>query len=114
MVCSNWDWDLDEHLTDTGLADLVHDRVSSAWVGSRKPHSLIYEVALDLGGAAPDDTVFVGDTFDADVEGPHRQGMRPVHVHRPEDTRPALDLPPGAHRIADLTELPDLLDLLDG
>ncbi|MEL7210969.1 MAG: HAD hydrolase-like protein, partial [Actinomycetota bacterium] len=51
VVCSNWDWDLDEHLADTGLADLVHDRVSSAWVGSRKPHSLIYEVAIDLGGA---------------------------------------------------------------
>ena len=53
VVCSNWDWDLDEHLEATGLAELIHDRVSSAWVGSRKPHPLIYEKALALGGAAP-------------------------------------------------------------
>ena len=109
VVCSNWDWDLDDHLDSTGLADLVHDRISSAWVGSRKPHARIYEVALELGGAEPADTVFVGDSFEADVEGPHRHGMRPVHIHRPGDGRPAHDLPPGAQRISDLTALPELL-----
>lgn len=109
VVCSNWDWDLDEHLSATGLADLVHDRVSSAWVGSRKPHPLIYEEALALAGVDAADTVFVGDTFEADVVGPLRLGMTPVHVQRPEDTRPAPPLPDGAHRIPDLTALPDLI-----
>jgi putative hydrolase of the HAD superfamily len=110
VVCSNWDWDLDDHLEATGLADLVHDRVSSAWVGSRKPHPLIYGEALALGGAAAADTVFVGDTWDADVEGPITVGMTAVHVHRVEDPRPPPPLTPGAHRIADLTELPTLLE----
>ena len=109
VVCSNWDWDLDEHLEATGLAELIHDRVSSAWVGSRKPHPLIYEKALALGGAAPDDTVFVGDTWDADVEGPRRLGLTAVHVHRREDRRPPAELPDDVHRITDLTALVALL-----
>lgn len=109
VVCSNWDWDLDDHLRATGLAELVHERVSSAWVGSRKPHPLIYEQALALGRAEPADTVFVGDTWDADVEGPIGLGMRAVHVHRADDPRPPPSVPPGTHRITDLTELPILL-----
>lgn len=109
VVCSNWDWDLDDHLEATGLAHLVHDRVSSAWVGSRKPHPLIYEEALALAGVEPTDACFVGDTWDADVEGPHRLGMTAVHVHRPGDDRAAHPLPPGAHRVPDLRGLLDLL-----
>lgn len=109
VVCSNWDWDLDDHLEATGLADLIDDRVSSAWVGSRKPHALIYERAQALGGADPADTVFVGDTWVADVEGPRRLGMTAVHVHRPGDVRPAPPLPGGVHRVTDLTALPDLV-----
>jgi FMN phosphatase YigB (HAD superfamily) len=51
----------------------------------------------------------VGDTWDADVEGPHRLGMTPVHVHRAHDDRAAPPLPPGAHRVRDLRGLLDLL-----
>jgi putative hydrolase of the HAD superfamily len=109
VVCSNWDWDLDDHLAATGLADLVHARVSSAWVGSRKPHPLIYEEALALGGEGPADTVFVGDTWEADVVGPRRLGMTAVHVHRPEDRRPPAPLPEGVRRITDLTALVELV-----
>jgi putative hydrolase of the HAD superfamily len=109
VVCSNWDWDLDDHLRSTGLARLIDDRVSSAWVGSRKPHPLIYQRALELGGADPDRTVFVGDSWDADVEGPRRLGMTAVHVHRGGDPRPAHPLPDGVHRVTDLTGLPELV-----
>ena len=109
IVCSNWDWDLDKHLEATGLADLVHDRVSSAWVGSRKPHPLIYEETLALAGSDPAETVFVGDTWDADILGPLDLGMTPVHVHRPDSRKAAPPLPDGVHRVTDLTGLLRLL-----
>jgi putative hydrolase of the HAD superfamily len=110
VVCSNWDWDLDEYLAATGVADRIDERVSSAWVGSRKPHPRIYEEALTLAGVEAEDAVFVGDTWDADVEGPTRLGMTAVHVHRPQDTREAPPLPERAHRISDLTGLLPLLE----
>ena len=30
-ICSNWDWDLHEAITEAGLADIVDVTVSSAW-----------------------------------------------------------------------------------
>ena len=50
-VCSNWDWDLDRHLGETGVLPLVDARVSSAWVGARKPHPRIFEATLAEVGA---------------------------------------------------------------
>src|SRR5205085_2801803 len=41
-ICSNWDWDLNESIEQSGLTGLVDVVVSSAWVGARKPHESIY------------------------------------------------------------------------
>ena len=113
-VCSNWDWDLDYHLEYTGVADAVDVRVSSAWVGARKPHPRIFESTLAELGVDADDALFVGDNWEADVEGPLAAGLRAVHVWR-HDTHPGdwlprpPDPPPGVARIDDLQALPDLL-----
>ena len=81
-VCSNWDWDLDVALDTCGLSGLVDVAVTSARAGARKPHPRIYEAALAACGAAPADTLFVGDTWLADVIGPAAAGIRPVHLCR--------------------------------
>ena len=107
-VCSNWDWDLDRALAAAGLTDLVDHQVSSARVGARKPHPLIYEHTLALCGVEAPDALFVGDSFRCDVQGPLSVGIRAVHLCRSELDSPPL--PAGAHRIADLRELPDLLE----
>ena len=57
--------------------------VSSAWVGARKPHRRMYDAVLERAGVAPDDALFVGDTWSCDVEGPRAAGLRPVYVRRP-------------------------------
>ena len=106
-VCSNWDWDLDRHLAETGVLDLVDARVSSAWVGARKPHARIFEATLAEVGATAAETVFVGDNWRADVEGPLALGMRPVHVWRHGDD-PGDWIP---HPPADTGEVPRILDL---
>jgi putative hydrolase of the HAD superfamily len=82
VICSNWDWDLREAVADSGLHDHVDDIISSAWVGARKPHPTIFEHALQLVDAPPDEVLFVGDTWNCDVDGPAAIGMTPVYVRR--------------------------------
>lgn len=105
-ICSNWDWDLPDLVERLGLGDAVDAVVTSARAGARKPHPSIYATALDALGAEPATTLFAGDTWEADVEGPVRAGMRAVHVHRLPDG----EGDPGAGAgLAAGDELPDLL-----
>ena len=107
-VCSNWDWDLDRALDATGLADLIDHQVTSARAGARKPHPHIYDRTLAGCGVRAADALFVGDSLTCDVQGPLSVGISAVHVWRSPATPPPL--PPGAHRVADLRELLDLLE----
>lgn len=111
-ICSNWDWDLDRHLELTGVADLIDVRVSSAWVGCRKPHPRIFEATLMELGVEAGEALFVGDNWVADVEGPIEAGMRAVHIWRHDDQPPWLPTPPplpeGVVRLRDLSGLLDL------
>ena len=81
-ICSNWDWDLDRHLAHNGVADLLDFVVCSAQVGYRKPHPAIFEAVLDRAGTAPDETVFVGDSWRDDIVGARTSGLTPVHIVR--------------------------------
>ena len=111
VICSNWDWDLREAVDESGLTDAVDAQISSAWVGARKPHPRIYAAALTEAGVAAGETLFVGDTWGPDVEGPLAVGMRPVYLRRdghwPDITAPA-DL--GETTVApDLRVVPSLI-----
>jgi putative hydrolase of the HAD superfamily len=103
-VCSNWGWELDAFLDEVGLLSLVDVGVTSARAGSRKPHPGIFGVSVDALGVAAADTVFVGDSWGPDVQGPRRVGMTAVHVWREEErsgqSPPPLE--PGDYRVADL------------
>ena len=63
----------------TGAVDVV---VSSAWVGARKPHRRIYAHTLEQLGVAPQDALFVGDTWACDVDGPRAAGMHAIYLRR--------------------------------
>lgn len=111
-ICSNWDWDLVEAVDAAGLADHVDTMVSSAWVGARKPHPRIYRRTLDLLSVAPDDALFVGDTWTCDVEGPRSAGLRSVYVRRPHWGRDSTAPENHEHR-DDVHRAEDLRALLD-
>jgi putative hydrolase of the HAD superfamily len=113
-VCSNWDWDLREQLAVCGLDGLVDIVVSSAWAGARKPHPRVFEAVLRELDVEPECVVFVGDNWEADVEGPRALGMRPVHVWRhdehPGDWLPEPPpAPPDVPRVPDLRPLPSMV-----
>ena len=81
-VCSNWSWDLQEALALAGLDDAADVTISSAWVGCRKPHPKIYAHTLETIGVPADEVLFVGDTWNCDVEGPRAAGMRTLYLRR--------------------------------
>jgi putative hydrolase of the HAD superfamily len=88
VVVSNWDWSLHERLAETGLAPLVDGAVASAEVGSAKPDGAIFDAALELAGARPDEAWHVGDTPEADVDGARAAGLRPILIARDGTTGP--------------------------
>ncbi len=116
-VCSNWDWDLVRAVTDVGLDTLMDEIVSSAHAGARKPHPRIFEHTLDRCGLEASETLFVGDTWGPDVQGPLAAGIRPVHLFRADQAERAREsglealappLPAGVVRAPDLRALLDL------
>ncbi len=52
--------------------------VISDEVGWRKPHSAIFEIALNNIGAKKNEAIFVGDDYDADIRGALKVGLRAV------------------------------------
>jgi putative hydrolase of the HAD superfamily len=111
-ICSNWDWDLHEAIESAGLTGAVDVVVSSAWVGARKPHPRIYDHTLDQLGIAPQDALFVGDTWACDVDGPRAAGMHTLYLRRThlgtDHTAPEPHLlPDDVHRALDLRAVPE-------
>ena len=88
-----------DHLTAMGdMASL--DAVTSVEFGWRKPHPSTYRAALAALGTTAADTVFVGDTRDADYDGPRAVSM------------PAFLIDPGGvHDIGESHWLTDVFDL---
>ena len=68
-------WD---EMRDLGLADLFEVVAVSCQVGYMKPHPRIFQYALDHMALDPAETVMVGDSLRADVEGAITVGMTAV------------------------------------
>ena len=82
--------------------------VVSGAVNKRKPNPAIYQTALEWMQIDAKETVFVGDTVDADVMGPKNVGIRTIYIER----RPQKDLEqfPPDQTIKSLSELPAALE----
>lgn len=65
-----------------GLEKLFDVVIISGAVNRRKPHPEIYGKALQALDVAPEETVFVGDTVDADVQGAKAVGMKTIYIER--------------------------------
>ncbi|GAA2831614.1 putative hydrolase of the HAD superfamily [Leucobacter komagatae] len=68
------------------------DVITSVELGWRKPHPEIYRIALERTAGSVDATVFVGDTWEADVAGPRALGMDAIYVGFPRRDRAAVGL----------------------
>ena len=106
-VISNSHRSLDSFKEHFKLNELITTAVSSAEHGYMKPHRSIFETALERARVAPRESLMVGDSLKADLEGALAIGRRAVLLRRSGDL-PRL-VPAGVDVIRSLTELPALL-----
>lgn len=90
------------------LTRYVSAAISSSDHGYMKPHPSIFRAALELVGAAPSESVMVGDSLTHDVQGAKQVGMRGVLISRSSGPAqpPIRDVPV----IQTLAQLPELLE----
>ncbi len=65
-----------------GLDKLVDKYVMSCQVGHKKPEAKIYEIALNMLGTKPQETIMTGDSARCDVYGPQAVGMEAMLLDR--------------------------------
>jgi HAD superfamily hydrolase (TIGR01509 family) len=110
-ICSNTLWRNDEDSrrdwTELGMADLFDAYVTSNGTGFAKPHRRIFERALHLVDAAPEEAAIVGDQLSRDIAGGKALGIRTIWK-RPAWHRGPVEPQPDA-TITTLTELGPIL-----
>jgi putative hydrolase of the HAD superfamily len=52
---------------------------NSEMVGVKKPNPKIFNFALDIASASPDESIMIGDSLEADIEGADKIGMDTIH-----------------------------------
>lgn len=107
LLVSNWDLRLRQLLSDLGVLRLADAVFISAEHGIEKPSPDLFLRAADAaGGAAPDRVLHVGDSWEEDVEGALRAGMKAAWIN------PHGHPPPTAETVPHLRNLGDLPNAL--
>jgi putative hydrolase of the HAD superfamily len=109
-LISNTIWPAELHIEDLeeiGLLHYLEHMTFSGEIGMWKPNKQIFHHALEALGAAPEQSVFVGDSPREDILGARGAGMRAVWVRSPE-------FPLGdVQADAIIESLPELLPILE-
>jgi 2-haloalkanoic acid dehalogenase type II len=110
-IVSNIDDDyLQPMVRSLELESHIDHWTSSEEARSCKPHSGIFDLALQKAGCEANEVVFVGDSREHDVKGARRAGMKAVLISE-EDGKSPLDVGDAEpdHVIGELSELNELL-----
>ena len=105
-VVSNFTWRLPEIIEELAVGQYIERVIVSARAGYRKPHPEIFRQALAAFDVTPEETLFVGDSRLADIDGARRAGMSGVLLNRSASGANTED------GISALTSLPETLDLM--
>jgi putative hydrolase of the HAD superfamily len=108
-VVSDWGSDLIPILHAHEITLLMDFVVASAVVGSSKPHRDIFLYALARAGVRAEETVYVGDSYLADVLGSRGAGLHPVLIDREGAAPPAIDAPV-VRSLVDVLQVVDQLE----
>jgi HAD superfamily hydrolase (TIGR01549 family) len=77
-VVSNRGEPYQEYLHEIGLAEYFDFSLSAGEAQSWKPDKGIFEHALRMVGVQPEETIYVGDNYYADVVGARNAGLKPI------------------------------------
>lgn len=107
-IVSNWDTPLDPLTERLGIAHYFDIIVAShdARVRSAKPDPHIFNYTLEAVGVSAEETIHVGDTYEADIIGAKNVGIRPILIDR-DNTQ----IGRWHDTIQNLSELPELLSM---
>jgi FMN phosphatase YigB (HAD superfamily) len=97
-------------LKRTGIASCLDAVLISGEAGYRKPAPRLYLLIAEMLGEERGRVLFVGDNFEADVEGPQSVGM-PCAWLNPKGAPPPEGAPPPDHEIKNLAEVPGIVNL---
>lgn len=91
-IVSNWHSVLHQIIRGHGIQDHFAFVLTSAEVGRKKPHALIFQQAIRLANVPPQAAVHIGDSWDDDVEGARAAGIAPVFLGQtpPEGADPSV------------------------
>jgi len=90
------------------IKNLFEEIVISEEVGWRKPNHIIFETVINKLEIQPQDALFVGDNFDADVVGSKALGMDAAWINRKNRPENGLNPTPD-YIIYNLTELENII-----
>jgi len=105
-VVSNFEAWLEQLLEELGVIGYFDVRVISGAEGLEKPDPRIFRLAMDRAGVRPEESVYVSDNPEFDVDPAAAVGMLPVLI----DRRGRFPDAPGV-RITSMGELPGVLGL---
>jgi putative hydrolase of the HAD superfamily len=113
-VVSDWGSNLEGILAGLGLDRYLDFVLASGSVGVAKPDPAFFRLAAERAGVRVGETVMVGDSLRADVEGAAAAGMHGVLLRRPvaddeDHAVPSAVVPDGTPVIGSLLELPALV-----
>jgi HAD superfamily hydrolase (TIGR01549 family) len=103
-VVTNRSEPVQEYLEELGLGEYFDFTLAGGEVNTWKPKPGIFQAALDRAGARPEQAVYVGDNYYADIVGARNAGIQPILLD-PHDHFPGADCPV----IHSLAELQDVL-----
>jgi len=98
---------VDDYLAEIGLAEHLDFYLAAGQVGVWKPDPEIFYYSMGLGQSFPDQTVYIGDNYYADIVGAKNAGLSPILIDR-ERIFPDADCPV----IYEIGELVELLELV--
>jgi len=103
---------LEKHLEREGILDFFTVRVYSYEFDFRKPDVRIFKIAAERIGEMVENILYVGDRIDTDIRPALRSGMQAVLKNA--YTNAGKKIPKGAWKINQLSELPGLIEKING
>lgn len=68
-------------IENSKLHDYFHTITNSEMAGVKKPNPIIFEYALDLAKAKKENSIMIGDSLDADVQGALDMGLDAIYFN---------------------------------
>jgi putative hydrolase of the HAD superfamily len=66
-------------MTNANIRDYFKTITNSEMVGVKKPNPKIFNFALDIAKAKAEESMMIGDSLEADIEGANNLGMDVIH-----------------------------------